>query len=208
MPCVCYGVYVVLFILLYVLSMPMRLEDAPCAISMTPGPVEVATCPVGALPSTFPPLSLDRVLPQRLSFDVFFPFSEGNRCRTFLSGGSREGGKGGMGSMLAPVCPLYCRSFVWSGRRGRGDGSGRRSSRSARCDAQRLCSLLFHIWCEIQQLACQCCLDVRLPPHRPCPSHTRVFCSPPLHVDETHFSKTLPLTCSDGRHTRYIPLAS
>ena len=72
--CLCYGVSVVLFNLLYVLSMPVRLEDAPCAILTPLAPVEVATCPVGALPSTFPPLSLDRVLPQRLSFDLFSIF--------------------------------------------------------------------------------------------------------------------------------------
>jgi len=99
--------------------------------------------------------------------------------------------------------------FDWvSGGVGRGEGSGRRSSRSARCDAQRLFALLFHIWGEIRPLSCRCCLDVRSPPHRPCLSHTRVFCSPPLRVDKTHFTKNLPLTCSDGRHARCMPPAS
>ena len=99
--------------------------------------------------------------------------------------------------------------FDWvSGGVGRGEGSGRRSSRSARCDAQRLFALLFHICGEIRPLSCRCCLDVRSPPHRPCLSHTRVFCSPPLRVDKTHFTKNLPLTCSDGRHARCMPPAS
>jgi len=74
-------------------------------------------------------------------------------------------------------------------------------------NAQRFFALLFHIWGEIRPLFCRCCLEVRSPPHRPCPSHTRVFCSPPLRLDGTHFTKNLPLTCSDGRHARCIPPA-
>jgi len=48
-----------------------------CAIPMLPPPVEVATCLLGALPFTPPPWSLDKVLPQRLSFDVLFSIFRG-----------------------------------------------------------------------------------------------------------------------------------
>jgi len=150
--CLCYGVSVVLFNLLYVLSMPVRLEDAPCAIPMPLAPVKVATFPVGALPSPFLPLSLDRVLPQRLSFDIFFHFPRVTAAEFFCQVDQEGVGRVEWGRCLHRSVHWTADGlFDWvSGGVGRGDGSGRRSSRSARCDAQRLCSLLFHIWCEIQ----------------------------------------------------------
>jgi len=209
MPCLCNCVSVILFVLLYTFSMPVRLPALRNPHASPPrrgGNMPRRSSTLHS--STF--VSWQGPSPAFEFWRFSFHFARVTAAKCFCQMDQEGVGRVGRGSH-------WHRSVYWtanglldwvSGGVGRGKGSGRRSSRSARYEAQRVASLLFHIWCGVRQLSCRCCLDVRSPPHRPCPSHTRVFGSPPLRMDESHFTKNLPLTCSDGRHAGCIPRTS